>query len=171
MKKSILLLLFLPLIALQFCNCPDEEAKYIPEKDLSAIRTVLEKYTIARENEDITMIEEVWSNNEDIILIGTDSDENYIGWQQIKKAVQKQFGSLENVLISITDQKIDTDLDGRTAWFSQTLNYNFIYNGEAMSFEGIRATGVLQKQEGKWNIVQVHLSVPIEVGIDQEMTH
>ena len=171
MKKTILLLLLLPLLALQFCDCPEDEAKYNPDKDLSAIRTVLEKYTIARENEDITMIEEVWSNNEDIILIGTDSDENYVGWDQIRKAVQKQFGSFESVLISITDQKIHTDMDGRTAWFSQTLNYNFIYNGEAMGFEGIRSTGVLQKQEGKWNIVQVHLSVPIEVGIDQEMTH
>lgn len=169
MKKSILLLL-IPLLALQFCNCPEEE-QYNLEEDLSAIRTVLEKYTIARENEDINMIAEVWSNNEDIILIGTDSDENYVGWEQIKKAIQKQFGSFESVLISITDQKIHTDMDGRTAWFSQTLNYNFINNGEAMSFEGIRSTGILQKQDGNWQIVQVHLSVPIEVGIDEEMTH
>ncbi|MEA3477251.1 MAG: nuclear transport factor 2 family protein [Bacteroidota bacterium] len=170
MKKSILLLLLLPLISLQFCTCP-EEAGYDPEKDMSAIRTVLEKYTISRENEDILMIEEVWATNENIILIGTDSDEHYVGWDEIRKAVQKQFGSFENVLISITDQKIQTDRDGRTAWFSQTLNYNFIFNGEAMSFEGIRATGVLDKQEGKWKIVQVHLSVPIEVEIDKEMTH
>jgi len=59
MKKTILLLLLLPLLALQFCDCPEEEVKSNPEKNLSAIRTVLEKNTIAGENEDITMIEEV----------------------------------------------------------------------------------------------------------------
>jgi ketosteroid isomerase-like protein len=170
MKKSVLLLFLLPLLSFQFCKGP-AEPEYNPEQDLTAIRTVLEKYTIARENEDISIIEEIWSKNEDIILIGTDSDENYVGWEQIKKAIQKQFGSLENVLISITDQKINTDLDGRTAWFSQTLNYNFIFNSEAMTYEGIRSTGVLQKQDGKWKIVQFHTSVPVEVGIDEEMTH
>jgi hypothetical protein len=117
------------------------------------------------------MIEEVWSKDDNIILIGTDSDENYVGWGQIRKAIQKQFGSLESVLISITDQKIQTDYDGRTAWFSQTLNYNFIYNSVAMTYEGIRSTGVLKKQDDKWKIVQVHLSVPVEVDIDEEMTH
>ena len=170
MKKSVLLLFLLPLLILQFCMSPTE-SEYNPEKDLTAIRTVLEQYTIARENEDIKMVEEVWSNDEDIILIGTDSDENYVGWDQIRKAIQKQFGSFENVLISITDQKIQTDLDGRTAWFSQTLNYNFIYNSVAMTYQGIRSTGVLRKQDGKWKIIQVHLSVPVEVDIDEEMTH
>jgi ketosteroid isomerase-like protein len=170
MKKSILLLFLLPLLVLQFCKSPTD-AEYDPEKDLTAIRTVLEQYTIARENEDINMVEKVWSNDEDIILIGTDSDENFVGWEQIRKAIQKQFGSFENVLISITDQKIQTDLDGRTAWFSQTLNYNFIYNSIAMTYEGIRSTGVLRKQDGKWKIIQVHLSVPVEVDIDEEMTH
>ena len=101
MKKSVLLLFLLPLLSFQFCKGP-AEPEYNPEKDLTAIRTVLEKYTIARENEDISIIEEIWSKNEDIILIGTDTDENYVGWEQIKKAIQKQFGSLESVLISIT---------------------------------------------------------------------
>jgi hypothetical protein len=54
------------------------------------------------------------------------------------------------------------------AWFSEVLDYNFIYLGEGMSFEGIRFTGVLEKREGHWKMVQGHLSVPYEADIEDE---
>jgi hypothetical protein len=37
-----------------------------------------------------------------------------------------------------------------------------------MSFEGIRFTGVLEKIDGKWQLVQGHLSVPYEAEIEEE---
>jgi hypothetical protein len=48
------------------------------------------------------------------------------------------------------------------------LDYNFIYMGEDMSFEGIRFTGVLEKKDGKWKLVQGHLSVPYEAEFEEE---
>jgi len=72
----------------------------------------------------------------------------------------QQFDELENILISIRDQKIKINKSGTTAWFSQILNYNYIYQDETMSFEGIRFTGVLEKRDGNWVLVQGHLSVP-----------
>jgi ketosteroid isomerase-like protein len=167
MKRIFAFVFLTALLTLQFCTPPQSEVDV--QAETSAIRTVLEKYVIARENEDISIIEEIWAPDEDIMLIGTDSDEFYVGWEAIKKAIQGQFGSFENTLISVTDQKIQLDKTGNAAWFSEVLNYNFIYNGEAISFEGIRFTGVLEKRDLKWLLVQGHLSIPVEVELEEEM--
>lgn len=41
------------------------------------------------------------------------------------------------------------------------MNYNYTTTkGIAKRFEGIRFTGVLEKIEGNWYIVQSHMSIP-----------
>ena len=56
---------------------------------------------------------------------------------------------------------------GNTAWFAESLNYNFMYDGEARSYEGMRFTGVLTKVDGNWRFVQAHLSLPGNVDIGE----
>ena len=103
---------------------------------------------------------------EDIELFGTDGDEQLVGFEAILKAMKTQFDELESILINISDQNIKINKAGNTAWFSQILNYNFIYQDENMSFEGIRFTGVLEKRDGKWVLVQGHLSVPYDADLE-----
>ena len=38
--------------------------------------------------------------------------------------------------------------------------FNFVFEEKAMTFEGIRFTGVMRKIDGKWRLVQQHLSIP-----------
>ncbi len=166
MKKLFFLFGLIFVLSLQFCTPPMEPVDL--DKEVSAIKNVLEKYVIANENEDFSIIEEIWMPAEDIILIGTDSDETLIGWEQIRKAIQGQYGNFENTLITVSDQWIKVNMTGNTAWFSEVLSYNFIYNEEAMSFEGMRFTGVLCKKEKKWKLVQGHLSIPAEVDLEEE---
>ena len=40
-----------------------------------------------------------------------------------------------------------------------------MYKGEAQKFEGLRFTGVVEKMDGEWKLVQAHLSVPASVGV------
>ena len=143
-------------------KCPEVDF----DKELSEIRTVLEQYELARESEDFTTIEQIWSPDEDIVLFGTDGDEQLVGYGAIRKAMSQQFDVLENILINISDQKIKINKGGTTAWFSQVLNYNYIYQDEYMSFEGIRFTGVLEKRDDKWILVQGHLSVPYDADLE-----
>ncbi|RLD82179.1 MAG: hypothetical protein DRJ15_02295 [Bacteroidetes bacterium] len=145
-------------------KCPEVDF----DKELSDIRTVLEQYELAREGEDFTTVEQTWAPDDDIVLFGTDGDEQMVGFGEIKKAMSRQFDEFENTLINISDQKIKISKGGNTAWFSQVLDYNFIYQGENMSFEGIRSTGVMEKREGQWKLVQGHLSVPYEAEIEEE---
>lgn len=146
--------------------CDRAEPTVDMSDELAKIESVLEKYVMANENKDFSLIEQIWCENDKIVLIGTDSDEQFVGWEPIKAAIQHQFAEFEDTYISVLDQKIQINETGNTAWFSEFLNYNFIYKGEAKSFEGIRFTGVLVKKNDQWVLVQGHLSIPVKEGTE-----
>ncbi len=166
MKKIIFPLSLISILLIMSCD----NAREVTDKDeeLRKIENILEQYVVANENQDFSIIEAIWANNNDIILIGTDSDESLIGWEQIKNAINKQFESFESTYISVTEQYIKINETCNTAWFAEELSYNFIYKGEAKSYEGIRFTGVLEKANDNWKLIQGHLSIPAEVDIEQE---
>jgi ketosteroid isomerase-like protein len=169
MKMKNLFRLLIPVLLIGMIGCEPQKEK-CPEvdfdKELSEIRSVIEQFELARESEDFATIERIWAPDDDIVLFGSEGDEQLVGFEAIKKAMVRQFDELENILISIRDQKIKINKTGTTAWFSQILNYNFIYQDENMSFEGIRFTGVLEKRDGHWVLVQGHLSVPYDAGLE-----
>lgn len=132
-------------------------------QEKSEVSLVLDNLAAATESGNFEMIEKIWLPSEDALLIGTDSGENLDGWEEISKAIRKQFGTFEETLISITDQRIWIHKDASVAWFFEELNYNFVYEEKAMTFEGIRFTGIMQKVDGKWRLVQQHMSIPSEL--------
>jgi ketosteroid isomerase-like protein len=135
--------------------------------EIIAIENVLEKYIIANENQDFDLIQQIWSPESDIVLYGTNSDEKLIGFTNIRKAIKEQFRLIEETYISASDQYIQINECGNTAWFAESLNYNFMYDGKAQSYEGMRFTGVLTKTDGSWRFVQAHLSLPGNVDIGE----
>ncbi|MEE4258744.1 MAG: nuclear transport factor 2 family protein [Bacteroidales bacterium] len=158
-------LLFVLVSVLIISSCSDCDKKLNLKDETIAIENVLEKYIIANENQDFELTEEIWAPNPDIILYGTDSDDRLMGWTNIRAAIKDQFSQITDTYISASDQFIKLNCTGNTAWFAETLNYNFVYKGEARSYEGLRFTGVLEKMDGEWKIVQAHLSVPASVGV------
>jgi len=169
MKKIKIVLSLLILIGIIACSPRGEKCPEVDlDKELSDIRTLLEQYELARESEDFATVEQIWAPDADIVLFGTEGDEQLVGIESIKKAMSKQFDEVENTLINISDQQIRINRMGNTAWFSEVLDYNFIYLGEYMSFEGIRFTGVIEKRDDKWKLVQGHLSVPYEAEFEEE---
>ena len=154
-------------LALMSCNTECEKTQVDLVAETANVEVVLEQYVVANMEQDVDIIAKIWKNDEDVISIGTDSDERLVGWTHIEKSMRNQFQSFNNTFISVSNQVIRIDADGRTAWFSESLNYNFIYLEKAMSFPEIRFTGVLQKLEGNWQLVQGHLSIPAEVEMNE----
>jgi hypothetical protein len=168
-KKLIIMktIYFFPFIFLGmfFSACQDCNDVINLKDEQLAVETVLEQYIIANEKQDFNLIQQIWSPDSDIILYGTDTDDRLVGWINIKNAIKEQFSQISDTYISVTDQYIKVNCTGNTAWFAETLNYNFIYKEQARKYEGMRFTGVLEKLDGKWMLVQGHLSVPARVGI------
>lgn len=158
-------LLVVSSIFLLAVSCTNQTKKVDRAAELVAIEEVLEAYVLANENQDFNLAENIWAPDSDIILYGTDSDERLMGWTNIRAAIKTQFSHIEETYISVSNQFIKLSEDGNTAWFAETLNYNFVYNGEARSYRGMRFTGVLVKIEGHWRFAQAHLSLPASVNI------
>ncbi len=164
MKKVIL---FIGLI-IMMASCTYNKPEPVDLKaEVLQIKSVLEQYVLANENQDFGLIEKIWAADQNIIMIGTDSDERLVGWEMIKKAITNQFKEFQDTYITVSDQIIRVNQTGNTASFSELLAYNFIYKEEAKSFTGMRFTGVLEKIEGNWLLVQGHLSIPAEVEMNE----
>lgn len=153
--------------ALMSCNTESEKTQVDLEAETGKVEIVLEQYVVANMEQDVDMIAKIWKPTEDIISIGTDSDERLVGWIHIEKAARNQFSSFTNTFISVSNQIIRINESGNTAWFSESLKYNFIFQEKAMSFDEVRFTGVLQKIDDGWFMVQGHLSIPAEVEMNE----
>ncbi len=159
MRKFTLFTGLLIIAILNSCTPPEPPAvDYEAEK--LAVKQVLDKYRYANENQDMNVIEEIWCSEETIISIGTERGERLVGFSQIRNAVQRQFDTFTETYITPANQIVQLSEDGKTAWFSQTMNYNFILDGTPYSFKNLRYSGVLMKKNGKWKLVQTHMSVP-----------
>lgn len=163
MKKFTIFFSVFSILLLTACSDCDKEMNVANET--IAIEHLLENYIIANETQDFDLIESIWSPQSDIILYGTDSHERLMGWTNIRKAIKSQFNQIDDTYLSASDQFIKINCTGNTAWFAETLNYNFMYKGEAKRFEGLRFTGIVEKENGEWKLVQAHLSVPASVDI------
>ncbi len=132
-------------------------------QELKAIGNLLEQYITANENEDMSLIEDIWAPDADIILIGTTKDNHLMGWNNIRNAFKKQYEQLDNIYIASSEQYVKLNKAGNTAWFAEILDYNYMKDGKAKTLKGLRFTGVVKKcPDGKWRFVQAHLSAPLE---------
>jgi len=172
MKNTFLFVLFAALIFV-FSACEpntstNRKSNTINfEKEKAQVAELLDQLSTSTESGNLDIVEKIWCPKEETMLIGTENNEKLVGWKQIKKAISNQSTSFKETLISITEQNIWIDEDGRTAWFFEELNYNFILHDKAMSFEGIRFTGVFVKStEDEWKLVQGHMSVPTEMDVE-----
>ncbi len=175
MRKSLIYLLFIAAIMV-FVSCESGETKQHQdqadeivniEAEKLKVSDLLDRLAEATEAGNIEAIENIWCPEPHSLLLGTENDEKLVGWKQIKHAITGQSTTFKEMLIAITDQNIQIDRDGRTAWFFEELNYSFILDNKAMSFEGIRFTGVFVKSmDDEWKLVQGHMSVASSLDVD-----
>jgi len=158
--KNFVSITLIGIITLGCSQVGSDTVKIDINQEKEKVALVLEKYVIANEEQNLNLIKEVWAMDPEIVVFGTNSDETIIGWDAIKNALQKQFASIEDTYISVRDQRIGINETGNTAWFSEFVNYNYIYKGKPVKYEGLRFTGVLEKINGEWLIVQSHMSIP-----------
>jgi len=163
MKKSVIFMTVVLLIILQSCSTTQQTNQVTVNRseELKNIENVLEQYIVANENKDLSLVEQIWAPDGDIILYGTSGKDRLMGWNNIRNAFKNQFETLDNIFITTSEQYIKLNETGNTAWFAEILKYNYMKDGKAKDLEGLRFTGVLKHcKDGKWRIVQAHLSIP-----------
>lgn len=151
------------LLIVMMAGCKQDK---VPVCDVAAekvaIKLLLQKYIIANEARNISMIGEVWAKDSAVYSLGTDRHDIFSGFETVQKKFAEQFERFENTFISSRDQKIYVHPDCNTGWFSEILQYNYTHGNKAVEYTDLRFTGFLEKRDGKWVILQTHLSAPAD---------
>jgi ketosteroid isomerase-like protein len=116
-----------------------------------------------------------WAKNKDIELLYSviANDSNYLevhpnnrvveGFQEFKKAEKFWMSpDFKAVRYEIRDLKINLSKLGDAAWFFCMLDDINEWKGQPASWENTRWTGVLEKRDGNWTIVQMHFSYAVD---------
>ncbi len=154
----------IPILAMLLfsASCTDEKPVCDPVAEKAAIKLALQKYVIANEARNISLISELWANDSAVLSIGTDRNDVLRGFDAVIEKFKEQYRYFEDTYISATNIDIYVHPSCETAWFSEVLQYNYTQGEKAIEYTDLRFTGFLEKRNGVWVIMHTHLSAPAD---------
>jgi ketosteroid isomerase-like protein len=113
---------------------------------------------------DVAMQQDTMAHDEDLLIIWTGSTHITSGWKEHEKSFETWMDPrFKAVRTEVRDLAIHVSRSGDVAWYSATLDDVVSWDGKAGRFgEGLRWTGVLEKRDGRWVIVQMHASLGVD---------
>ena len=109
-------------------------------------------------------LEGALAHDDKFFIFHPDSKSTVIGYDSFKKTIENVFmdPELKPQITDIKDMRINISQLGDCAWFSCYLDDVGEYKGKKWEWIDCRWTGVLEKRDGKWQIVQMHFSLPTD---------
>ena len=135
-----------------------EDLNVGPEK--VEAEALLDKYIRAFRTQDLTLASEVYAHDSDLVVYGSSPADRRLGWNQTEAYLRAYFGSVERIDIVLKERHLKVHESGKVAWFAQVLTWEETEKGKSYLLDGLRITGVLEKRERGWVIVQLHASGP-----------
>jgi len=110
------------------------------------------------QTKDFGLLYSVIANDPDFLEVHPDG-RVVKGFEEFKKG-EKFWGSpdFKAVRYDLRDLKIKLSKSGDTAWFFCLLDDINEWKGQPANWENTRWTGVLEKRDGRWVVVQQHFS-------------
>ncbi|MDY0101292.1 MAG: nuclear transport factor 2 family protein [Lentimicrobium sp.] len=161
MNKIKLISILAMLLMFSAC-CSDDKPVCDPVIEKAAIKLALQKYVIANEARNISLISELWANDSAVLSIGTDRHDVLRGAVAVLEKFKEQYRYFEDTYISATNIDIYVHPSCETAWFSEVLQYNYTQGEKAIEYSDLRFTGFMEKRNGAWVIMHTHLSEPAD---------
>lgn len=125
-----------------------------------AVNSVLDQWLQMVDTENPELFSKLMAHDPDMVSFGTDAAERWVGYEPALDALKKVFESVEESKGTSRERVIVVHKSGEVAWWSELLNWTGKAQGASFALEG-RLTGVMEKRNGNWVIVQVHSSVPV----------
>ncbi|MCW4029965.1 MAG: nuclear transport factor 2 family protein [Candidatus Bathyarchaeota archaeon] len=126
-------------------------------KTQNEVTSTLKQMFDAYQKRDLTAMLAVVAPDKDVIVIGSGADERSLGPEEFGKSAKRDWAQSETASINLGDTKVS--MAGVIAWFAADVTFQFAIRGEQSKLPG-RLTGVMEKREGKWLLMQMHFSTP-----------
>lgn len=120
------------------------------------IETIVRTIYDAFEALNAQKLDENFSHTAHLTAFGTDDDESFYGWEAYRTVHETQFRAVKSFRFTSTDMRAFEHDD--TAWFSDRAHWQIETKAGETVDTTVRITGVLLRKNGKWEIVQWHVS-------------
>ncbi len=124
--------------------------------EVKAVTNVLTREAAAVEKGDLAALDKIWANSEDVTVFES-GHANY-GWTDYRNShLAPELKEFKNTKYTFSDLKVK--IDGKTAW--ATFKYALAAEMGTRKIEsGGLGTAILEKRDGRWQIVHWHSSAP-----------
>ncbi len=129
-----------------------------PEK--AEANRLLDKYIQAFQTRSFALASEVYAHDSDLVVYGSYPSDRRFGWGQTEEYLKNYFAAVDRIEITLKERHLKVHESGNVAWFAQVLTWVEIERGNTYTMDGLRITGVLEKRDAGWVIVQLHASGP-----------
>ncbi len=108
---------------------------------------------------DRARLESIMAHDTGFFIFHPEGDDTVVGWDAFVPSIDF-FMDPRFVAVSsdVRDLRIHFSRSGDVAWYSCILDDFGTWDGRPASWENTRWTGVLEKRDGAWVIVQMHFS-------------
>ncbi len=120
---------------------------------------VVNEFTNIWETKDMNVLSKIVAHDTGMVNYGMNANLIFVGWDALRDSIAKMWSVMEMKKMDIRNQVINIDRSGNVAWYSEMCDMDFLYGGHPMQILNQRYTGVLEKRNGKWVIVQFHNSI------------
>lgn len=135
-----------------------------PEVDLPAetrrVEATLTQLIRAFETLDVDKHAPLWAADSSLVVFGVYEGATFLGWESLHDHFVVASRTIDSSKIDVNARSVQVHPSGRSAHFSMIVTQDVSAGGVARHIEGMRYTGVLEKRNGAWQIVQFHGSLP-----------
>lgn len=125
-----------------------------------AVEAAIRQFFRAMDTQHLALMKQVVAHDAEMVHIGTDADEIWRGWDDLWAATLEQFEHLEAYEATLRDLTIHHSRSGDVAWYFHLLDARITSRGTTTTWQGARFTGVFERRDGQWKMVQTHVSLP-----------
>lgn len=152
MKTITAVVLSVVLSCIIFCA-----PKVDPDREKAVLEQVVKNSIGWAMNKDRPLLESIMAQDEQLFLFNPDGAT--IGWKSFAKNFEFWMDPrFKATGYDVRDLRITLARTGQVAWFSAILDDLCEWQGKFVGWKDTRWTGVLEKRDGKWVIVQMHFS-------------
>lgn len=111
---------------------------------------------------DLDRLFSIMAQDDDFFIFHPDSKSTIVGFEAFKKLEARVWMKDEFKATDFTVRELHVKFAemGNAAWFSCFLDDHAEWNGQPIGWDNARWTGMLEKRNGRWVIVQMHFSFP-----------
>ena len=139
-------------------SCNRENHSFDVETERKLVEHAIRSSIGWAKNKDINLLYSVIANDADYIEVDP-GDRIVRGFQEFRKNENFWMNpDFKAIRYEIRDLNMNFSQSGNVAWFFCILDDINEWKGQPANWENTRWTGVLEKREGNWVIVQMHFS-------------